>query len=197
MDKETADAVRRYVANGGTVIMTGYSAKADETGKWFDSPLPGRLTDVFGLRTNEFYRSEVPLKVTFGDKELTGSDPYYEVLEPSTAQPMATFANTPKKSPAITVNHYGKGRAIYIATAAQGPLLDPLIRSLYGELGIERGPETPKGVVARVVQGRTLYVNTANAPVSVPVTGVHKDVLSGTDVRGPLNLDAYGVALLQ
>ena len=29
------------------VVMTGYSAKADETGKWFETPLPGRLGDRF------------------------------------------------------------------------------------------------------------------------------------------------------
>ena len=197
MDQQTADAVRSYVANGGTVVMTGYSAKVDETGKWFETPLPGRLTDVFGLRTNEFYRSEVPLKVRFGKDELTGTDPYYEVLEPTTAQPLATFTNTPKPSPAITVNHYGKGKAIYVATAVQGALLDPLLRSLYAELGIDRGPQTPKGVVARVVEGRTLYVNTANAPANVPLSGTHKDVLTGAAVQGTLTLDPYGVALLQ
>ena len=196
MDKETADAVRRYVANGGTVVMTGYSAKADETGKWFETPLPGRLTDVFGVRTNEFYRSD-RLKVKFGTEELTGSDPYYEVLEPSTAKPIATFTNTPKPSPAITVNHYGKGRAIYIATAVQGAFYDPLIRSLYGELGIERGPVTPAGVVARVVDGRTLYVNMTGGPVSVPITGTRKDVLTGVDVHNALNLEPMGAALLQ
>jgi len=178
-------------------VMTGYSAKADETGKWFETPLPGRLTDVFGVRTNEFYRSEVPLKVKFGNEELTGTDSYYEVLEPSTAKPIAAFTNTPKKSPAITVNHYGKGRAIYLATAVQNAFFDPLIRSLYAELGIERGPVTPAGVVARVVQGRTMYVNTNNAPASVPITGDKKDVLTGANVRNALKLDPYGVALLQ
>jgi len=60
MDEPTATAVRDYVANGGTVIMTGYSAKVDETGKWFESPLPGRLSDVFGLRTSAFYRPSNP-----------------------------------------------------------------------------------------------------------------------------------------
>jgi beta-galactosidase len=197
MDRETADAVRHYVANGGTVIMTGYSAKVDETGKWFETPLPGRLTDVFGVRTNEFYRSDQPLKVTFAGEEHVGTDNYYEVLEPSTAKPLAMFTNTPKKSPAITVNQFGKGRAIYMATAVQGAFLDPLIRSLYGDLSIHRGPKTPNGVVAREVDGRTMYVNTANVPATVSIAGAKRDVLTGGDVRGSLRLDPYGVALLQ
>ena len=197
MDQETADAIRRYVANGGTVVMTGYSAKVDETGKWFETPLPGRLTDVFGVRTNEFYRSDQPLKVQFGGEERVGTDNYYEVLEPSTAKPLAMFTNTPKKSPAITINHYGRGKAIYLATAAQPAFIDPLIRSLYGELGIERGPVTPPGVSARLVEGRTLYVNTNNAPATVPVAGAKRDVLTGASHAGTVDLAPYGVALVQ
>ncbi|MEO9129712.1 MAG: hypothetical protein ABI240_00740 [Sphingomonas sp.] len=51
----------------------------------------------------------------------------------------------------ITIDTFGKGRAIYLATAAQPAFIQPLIRSLYGPLGTGRGPKTPKGVVARVV----------------------------------------------
>lgn len=197
MDEATISAVRKYVAGGGTVIMTGYSDKVDSTGKWFETPLPGDLTDVFGLRTNEFYRSDQPLKISFSGKELTGTDSYYEVLEPSTAKILADFENTPRKSPAITINHYGKGEAIYLATAPQSALIGPLVRSLYGKLGIERGPETPGGVVARVVQGRTMYVNTKDSPVSVTFAGARTDVLTGKRYTGTVGLAPYGVALLQ
>ena len=56
MDTASAEAIRNYVRNGGTVIMTALSAKVDENNQWFDTPLPGRLSDVFGIRTSEFYR---------------------------------------------------------------------------------------------------------------------------------------------
>jgi beta-galactosidase len=136
MDKPTTEAIRHYVANGGTVIMTGYSAKVDETGKWFETPLPGQLADVFGLRTDQFYRSKQPLTISFDGKQLTGTAGYYEVLEPSTAKVMASFDNTPQKSPAITLNHFGKGKAIYLATASQAAFIAPVVRSLYPELDI-------------------------------------------------------------
>lgn len=198
MDQETATAVRAYVAGGGTVIMTGYSAKVDETGKWFESALPGRLADVFGLRTNAFYRHWQPLEFDLGGKHLTGgSDTYYEILEPDTASVLARFTNTPDKSPAITVNRYGRGRAIYLASAAQPSLIGPLIRSLYGELGIVRGPQTPAGVIAREVDGRVLYVNTNNAPVAVPVSGNRKGVLTGRAYSGTIDLPPYGAELVQ
>ncbi|WP_369979336.1 beta-galactosidase [Xanthomonas bundabergensis] len=197
MDEPTAEAVRSYVAKGGTVVMTGYSAKVDETGKWFETPLPGRLTDVFGLRTNEFYRSQKPLEIRFDGAKLTGTDAYYEVLELGTARPLAMFDNTPQKSPAIAINDYGKGHAIYLATAAQGPFIAPLLRSLYASLGIARGPQTPPGVVARVVDGRTMYVNTNDAPASVTFPGSKTGVLTRKTYSGRIDLEPFGVEMVQ
>ena len=197
MDAPTAAAVRRYVAGGGTVVMTGYSAKADETGKWFATPLPGRLTDVFGLRTNAFYRAATPLKVTLNGATATATDGYYEILEPSTARPLAMFDGLAQPTPAITVNRFGKGRAIYLATAPQAALLGPLLRSLYAGTGIVPGPKTPAGVVARTVEGRTMYVNTTTAPVAVPLAKPGRDMIGGRAVAGTLTLPAYDVALVE
>ncbi|MDE2182731.1 MAG: beta-galactosidase [Alphaproteobacteria bacterium] len=197
MDEKSADAIRRYVESGGTVIMTGYSAKADEHAQWFDTPLPGRLSDVFGLHTNAFYRSDKPLEVMVHGKVRKATDPYYEILELDNAKPYARFLNTPEKSAAVAINRYGKGQAIYLATAAQPSLLGPLLRSLYARLAIERGPQTPPGVYARVVDGRTLYVNTTTEPKSVRIRGTHLGILSGRRYSGSLGLEGYGVELLQ
>jgi beta-galactosidase len=167
MDEKSAAAIRRYVERGGTVLMTAYSAKADEHAQWFDTPLPGRLADVFGLHTNEFYRSDIPLQVMIGGQLCAATDGYYEVLELDSARILASFRNTPENSPAVAVNRFGRGQAVYLATAAQPSIVGPLVRALYTELGIERGPETPTGVYARVVEGRTLYVNTTTEPKTV------------------------------
>jgi len=64
-------------------------------------------------------------------------------------------------------------------------------------LGIERGPVTPPGVSARVVEGRILYVNTNNAPAMVAVAGTRKDVLTGAAYSVKIELAPYGVALVQ
>jgi hypothetical protein len=39
------------------------SAKVDKYAQWFNTPLPGRLSDVFGLKVNGFY--ETPEGVSF------------------------------------------------------------------------------------------------------------------------------------
>ena len=84
-----------------------------------------------------------------------------------------------------------------MATTAQKDVLKPLYRSLYQDLGIARGPQTPKGVAARKVDGRTLYVNTTAAPVDVQIEKPGRGLLSGKPVSGNLRLEAYGVELLE
>lgn len=118
MDTRSAEAIRNYVRNGGTVIMTAFSAKVDENSQWFDTPLPGRLSDVFGIRTPEFYRPDMSPEISLNGKTVQASINFYEVLEPRTAKSMALFTNTSENSPAITVNDYGNGHAIYVAVRA-------------------------------------------------------------------------------
>ena len=197
MDTASADAIRNYIHNGGTVIMTAFSAKVDETNQWFDTPLPGRLSDVFGIRTAQFYRPTPPPELSVNGTIEKASIGFYEVLEPHTATPLAMFTNTPEKSPAITVNSYGKGRAIYIAVPAQMSVLAPLVRSLYADLGIQRGPETPAGVYARVVEGRTLYVNTTAEEKMITIRGSKHGIISGTSYEGSIRLKPYGADLVE
>jgi beta-galactosidase len=197
MDAASADAIRNYVGNGGTVIITAMSAKVDENSRWFDTPMPGRLSDVFGLRTEEFYRPAAPPEFILNGKTEKTTIAFYEVLEPKTAKTMASFTNTPEKSPAITVNNYGKGRAIYIAVPSQMSALAPLVRSLYADLAIEKGPETPGGVYARVVEGRTLYVNTTGEEKTVPIGGPRHGIISGASYEGFIRLKPYDADLVE
>ena len=197
MDQASAENIRNYVKNGGTVIMTAFSAKVDEHNQWFNTPLPGRLSDVFGMRTNEFYRSHGPLTGKLGDADIKSTINFYEVLEPSTAQVLGRFTNVDGNPPIATLNHFGKGQAIYVATPAQPSVMQPLYRSLYASLHIQRGPKTPEGVYARTVNGRTLYVNASYAPKDVVIDGTKKGLLSGKTWTGTLHLDADGVEVLQ
>jgi beta-galactosidase len=197
MDQQSADALRRYVHDGGTVVMTAFSAKISETGQWFNTALPGRLSDVFGLRTSEFYNADAPVEVEFNGTKLATSTTFYEVLEPSSAQVLARLTNVDGTPPAITMNRYGEGRAIYVATVPQRPVMQALYRSLYGQLGIARGPVTPEGVYAREVQGRTLYVNTTARPQDIKLDGAGSGVLSSKTWSGTLQLEPFGAELLQ
>ncbi|ESQ79239.1 beta-galactosidase [Asticcacaulis sp. YBE204] len=197
LDTAETEAVRAYVKGGGTVVMTASSAKVGETNQWHNTALPGLLTDVFGVKTHAFDKNLDPLTGTIDGAGFTTTINSYELLEPSTAQVLGRFTNVEGAPPVVTVNRFGKGRAIYVATQSQPAVLQPLYRYLYKELGIKRGPVTPEGVYARVVEGRTLYVNTNRKPVDIDIDGAKKGVLSGKAWTGKLQLGANGVDILE
>ncbi len=197
MDAASAKAIRDYVSAGGTVLMTAYSAKVDEHGLWFDTPLPGRLSDVFGLRTAQFYEPDDLPEFEVNGKTAKASIRYYEVLEPRTASTLASFSNIAGNPPAITTNRFGKGQAIYLAAPAQPALMGPVLSSLYDSLGIQRGPKTPEGVYARVVNGRTLYVNTTKEEKDIAVGAKAHGVLSQKTYEGIMKLAPYQSDLVE
>lgn len=140
MSEEEAAAVRNYVAEGGTVIMTAYSATVDEHNQVFGTPRPGRLEDVFGIRIAGFDRTGAEWKDFAEDAKLvedakgkrellkvTAEESfyidveYYEELELRTARELASFSD--KGMCAVSVNEYGKGRAYYVAAESNTVLL--------------------------------------------------------------------------
>jgi beta-galactosidase len=194
MDKASAKALRDYVAAGGTVLMTAFSAKVDEHAQWFNTSLPGRLSDVFGLRTNAFYDAVPTLKFDWNGNSIQTNLHRYEVLEPSTAKVLARFTDTPDHTPAVTINKFGKGNAVYLATESNHSAIGPVLNHLYDLTGIQPGPKTPEGVYARVVDGRTFYVNTTVQVKTIPISGNRKGIISnrkyeGAVVLGPLEAD--------
>jgi beta-galactosidase len=194
MDPASAKAIREYVSGGGTVLMTAFSAKVDEHGLWFETPLPGGLSDVFGLKTNAFYQTASPLKFALDGVSIDSGMQFYEVLEPSSAKVLARFENAEDHAPALTFNRFGKGTAIYLATESKPSVMGPVLDYVNRLAGIQLGPKTPDGVFARVVDGRTYYVNTTGQEKSIPIEGSRKGILSnrayeGKIVLGPLEAD--------
>lgn len=196
MDEASAKNLRDYVSNGGTVLMTVYSAKEDEHALWFDTPLPGRLSDVFGLKTNAFYDWGA-LNFNLEGKSIETTAHRYEVLEPSTATVLAQFTNVPEHVPALTINKFGKGTAAYLATESVPSAVGPVLQYLCKLAGVQFGPQTPEGVYARVVEGGTLYVNTTGEEKKIPIHETKKGIITGRLYQGTVTLPPQEADLVQ
>lgn len=218
MDEACAASIRKMVEEGATVIMTAYSAKVDEHSQHFTEPLPGRLSDVFGIKMRGFDRTRTHVNtINEGgldkkpeiierehiDIELDGKllgvgIDYHEFLEPDTAAVIATYKGSSGDYPAaVTCNTYGKGKAIYTAIPANEVLLAPLF-DRYADAKEFEQPVVPKGVVTRALQGGCrIYINTTGAPVEIALPGAGTSVLNGSVVHGTLTIPAYDVEILR
>jgi beta-galactosidase len=204
MDEKTANKIREFVKNGGTVVMTGNSAIVDETGKVFSSTHPGKLSDVFGIRVASYEETEVlneiskksfkgkKLEVTYKGKEINTESERFDVIESKGAEVLATITSLDKDYPIVTSNKYGKGTAIYLGLPAKGDILNPLLDNLISELSINKGPDVPPGVMARQVDGNhILYLNTGAEPKEIQLKGKARSILFGKDYTANFIIPPY------
>ena len=214
MDDAATNTIREFVKNGGTVIMTAYSGMVDETGTAYQIPHPGNLSDVFGIRVASFYRTNMPcfysedaqiisnqgkerewMRVVAEDIEIMLDIDYYEQLELMCAQSVATFAD--KEMCAISVNHYGKGTAYYVAAESNASLLKWLIELVTNELQIGPQLTLPKGVQGRkIAENQYFYVNMNRYKVefALPVGGM--GVLTEKEYQDHICLEGYQCELI-
>lgn len=184
MDKANADKIRDFVKNGGTVIMTSNSAIVDDTGKVFSSTRPGYLNDVFGIRVANYEETEnmneISLKsykgkkigITYKGVEFNTESSRFDMIEPQKAEVLGQITSLDKEYPIITLNKYGKGRAIYIGIPAKKDILDPVLDDLIMELPLRKGPDVPNGILARFIDNKhILYFNTDDKPHTIDLKG--------------------------
>ncbi len=111
MDDASVTAVRRYVAEGGTVWADGPLAWKDDHGK-VRPQIPGGLTDVFGLKVEDILPAAAPFALTKQDKHAGD-----EMRLPLTLCGAEVLAKDAMGQPAATRHGFGKGTAIYFGTA--------------------------------------------------------------------------------
>lgn len=204
MDEITANKIREYVANGGTVIMTSNSAIVDETGKVFASTRPGRLHDVFGIRVASYEETEAmnevsrkayqgkKLEFTYRGKTIQTESARFDVIEGKGAAIIGSITSLDKDYPIMTMNKYGKGKAIYVGLPAKGEVLGPIVDDLIKELGIKKGPEVPEGIMARQIDTyHYLYLNVSGESKEIKMNGKSKSILFDKNYAGNFTIAPY------
>jgi len=204
MDEATAGKIREFVKNGGTVIMTCSSAIVDESGQVFSTTRPGRLSDVFGIRVGSYEETEMmnevsrksykgkKLEFTYKGKAIDTESTRFDIVNPKGAEVIGSLTSLDKDYPVMTLNKYGKGKAIYVGLSANGDVLNPLLDELINELGIKKGPEVPSGVMARQIdKNHFLYLNVSGNPKEIPMKGNSRSILFDKDYNGNFTIAPY------
>lgn len=200
---DDAANLNRYVEQGGTLLVSCFSAVVDEHDSVHAGGFGAPLQDALGIRIEEHLplrEGETCALDWHGDTaEQLSANVWQEHLETTGAEVLATYADGPGAGgPAITRHQHGAGTGWYVSTLMQNAGMRILMDAVYADAGVassglpdgfevvtRRGPETDY-VVA---------INHRADTVSLPITGV--ELFSGVDVTGTLEVAGGDVAVIR
>ena len=195
-----AENLTRYVAGGGTLVVSYFSAVVDEFDAVHVGGYGAPLRDALGMSVEEFLplRAGERVHVGWSGSELTG-DVWADDIALAGADVVATYVDGPAAGrPAITRHTHGSGHGWYVSTRLDVAALAPVLAAAYRDAGITP-PGLPEGVevLHRESDGATFTVaiNHRDEPVEIPATGT--ELLSGDTLNGALKLPAGAVRVVR
>ncbi len=122
-ESQETDNLKLYVQNGGTLVATFNTGLVNQYHIAPDKGYPCELTDLFGLEVLEFdalppgQENHLTFKGAFTTSQMHPARMWCDIIEPKGCQILANYAKDFYAGrPAMTVNTFGLGRAIYLGT---------------------------------------------------------------------------------
>jgi beta-galactosidase len=202
-----ADRLKIYVQNGGVLVSTCNTGLVDEHHIAPDNGFPHDMTDLFGLEVKEFdplpsgEENHLTFRGSFPATHLHPGRIWCDVIEPKGCQVLATYARDfYAGKPAVTINDFGNGKAVYIGTVSHQSFYYDLIgwlRPIAGLHPLLKVPDTVE-VSMREKDGRQIFflLNHQNTPVRVHFYKPMHDFLTGRTFTGAYDLPPHGVLVL-
>ena len=202
-----ADLLKLYVQNGGTLVATCNTGLIDEHHIVPDSGIPNNLTDLFGMEVGEFdpipegEDNHLTFKGSFPTSHLHPAKIWCDLIEPKDCEVLATYSKDFYAGrPAITMNQYGLGRAIYIGTISHQYFYYDLVawlRQLCNLFPLLKVPDSVE-VSMRQREDTKVYflLNHHHSAVRLQFYKPMHDFLTGQTFSGNYDLPPHGVLVL-
>jgi beta-galactosidase len=172
-----------------------------------DTGFPHDLTDLFGLEVTEFdplppeEENHLSFKGAFVTSHLHTARLWCDVIEPNGCQILATFTKDFYAGrPAMTMNTFGLGKAIYIGTVSQQAFYCDLVSWMRNLCVLQTLLKVPDSVEVsmREKQGTKIFflLNHQNTPVRITFYKPMHDFLTERTFTGNYDLPPHGVLVL-
>lgn len=206
LSETQAEKIRQYVRGGGVFVTSFRLGVKTETSQIVRTPLPGFLADVIGATVEDYvpiYEQNPHLKF---ESPLAGPEAevgiWADILKPSTAEVLATYSSGQHAGKAaITVNTFGKGKAVYIGTDLHPEDLGRVLQEVSAGAGIKPVLDVPQGVELTVRKGNgkgwVFVLNHKSEAQTISLTKSFKDAIAGKTYSGSVPLPGYGVLVLE
>jgi beta-galactosidase len=202
-----ADRLKLYVQNGGTLVSTFNTGLVDQHHIAPDTGFPGDMTDLFGLEVLEFdpippgEENHLTFKGAFPTSHLHPAKLWCDIIEPKDCQVLAVYAKGFYASrPAMTMNNFGLGKAIYIGTMSHQHFYNDFVGWLRQMCNLHPLLKVPENVEVcmREKEGTRVYflLNHQNSPVRIQFYKPMHDFLTGNTFSGNYDLPPHGVLVL-
>ncbi len=203
-----ADAIKLYVQNGGVVIGTCNTGLVNEHHIAPDQGYPLELTDLFGLEVLEFdvlspeEENHLIFKGGFPASQMHPAKYWCDIIEPKDCEIIATFASSFYAGrPAITINSFGMGKAIYIGTVSHRPFYVDLVRWLRELCDLQPPIKVPNQVEVTLRESgeKRVYVliNKSDSPAKIHFLKRMEDLITGAVIAGQYDLSARGILVVK
>ena len=206
LKKEHREKLRNYVRDGGHLAATFLSGAKNKDNVGYTESLPAGLQDVFGVTVQEvepiFADNRATVRICMNGLECTTKDNCWCDLLEGPAQMIGSYVDTYKKGCGVISKHpFGEGTAYYIGTGLEPEAYKKLLHEIAKEAGVFRIPfAVPEKVeaVCRVYQEKKVYylINFTQEAVELSIPGDYQDAVSGQKIKGSLQMEAQGFAML-
>ncbi len=136
----TYENIRKFIAEGGTFVMTFYSGIVNENDLAFECFPPFSLNDVFGVKSEEIDSlcDKEYNRFTYGGKSYKASY-YCDLIHTLGAKVLSEYeTDFYKGRPALTLNQYKAGKAYYLACRGEKDFLYDFYHDLIDSANIRR-----------------------------------------------------------
>jgi len=205
LSEAQASKIKSFVQGGGMFVTNFRLGVKTESSQIVRTPLPGPLRDVMGVTVADYvpiYSAKQGVKFS---SAFAGPDGqcgiWADILQPSGAEVLGSYTSGEHAGEAaITMNSFGKGKAVYIGADLDAGSLSRVLRTLSAMSGVKQPFDVPPGVELTLRKSGDkqwiFLLNHTSVAQTVSIPKPLTDLLTKEAYSGTIELRGYGVRVL-